>query len=136
MTGRPQSPQEVAQRLEDTFSPSSDLPKRFLSWARDHDAAIKAARALLESPLTVAIAAACDDAQRERVTELTVGEWCDLLEHQVNELRELEGSADIPDADVQARARLVKLAGLSIAFADTLDLHIAKVNDVLVGAAE
>jgi len=130
------TPDAIGRRLEDTFGPAEGLPKRFLSWARDHDAAIKAARAILESPLTVAIATACDEAQRERLTELTCGEWCDLLAHQVEELRDLEGNGDdIPDPDAQARARLVKVAGMAIAFADKLDQHIAK-QRALVGAAK
>lgn len=125
------SPQTVGQRLSDSFDQATDLPKRFLPWVRDHAAAIVAARALLESLLTVEINAACADAQREGQTELTPGEWCDLLEHQLHELRALEGAdSDIAEPDTQARARLVKIAGMAIAFVDKLDRWtVARVGD-------
>ncbi len=120
-------PYEIGLRLSDSFEAANDLPRRFLPWVRDHQTAIKAAREALESPLTSDVNTAFEDAQREGQTELTPREWCDLLESQVRQLRELEGAdPDIAEPDAQARVRLVKLAGMAIAFADVLDQWKAK----------
>jgi len=132
-------PHAVGQQLADSFASALDLPRRFLPWVQAHAAAIEAARALLESTLTTDITAAACTARTARQTELTPCEWCDLLAHQVEELRELEGAdPDIAEPDRQARTRLVTIAGLAIAFIDRLDRHAA-VNGApheLVGAVE
>lgn len=113
-------PAEVAERLTTTFAPGwMDAD----AWEQKHLAAIDDATALLTAPLTADITREYDRAILEhRVDKLTAGEWCDLLEHQVTELRALEGAdEDVSAPDLQARNRLVNIAGLAIACAEFLD---------------
>jgi len=112
-------PGEVAERLSTTFAPGW---MNHDGWEQQHLAAIDDARALLDAPLTRDITREFDRVTAEyRLSKLTPGEWCDLIEHQVTELRDLEGAAeDIEAPDTQARDRLVKIAALSIACADIL----------------
>jgi hypothetical protein len=119
-------PGEVAERLGNTFDPGGSLDYYLGTWVTEHWAAIDAAKALLEAPLTADISREFDRVTTEHAFDrLTPGEWCDLLEAQVSALRELEGAAeDIEAPDTQARDRLVKVAAISIACADVLEKAI------------
>lgn len=116
-------PAEVAERLSTTFAPGW-----VDEWEQKHHAAIDDATALLTAPLTADITREYDRATLEhRIDKLTPGEWCDLLEHQVTELRALEGAdEDVSTPDLQARNRLVNIAGVAIACAEFLDRHMAQ----------
>lgn len=63
-----------------------------------------------------------------RFDQLTAGEWCDLLEHQLNALRDLEGaSPDEVDApDIQARDRLVKVVAIAGLCGEFLERHLER----------
>lgn len=123
---RVRTPHEVGQRLSETFDPGGAIDWDIDTWAHSHAAAIDEARALLDAPLATAIAAATADALNAKPDTLTPGEWCDLLQHQVDELRELEGNADVDQPDRQAHHRLVTIAGMATAYAEVLDRHMAK----------
>lgn len=124
---RVKTPHEVGQRLSETFDPGGSINYDIDEWATDHGAAIDEAIARLDAPLVNAIAAAAADALNAKPDTLTPGEWCDLLAHQVDELRELEGSGeDLDQPDRQAHHRLVTIAGMATAYAEVLDRHMAK----------
>ena len=124
---RVKTPHEVGQRLSETFDPGGSIDYDIDAWATDHGAAIDEAIARLDAPLVNAIAAATADALSAKPDTLTPGEWCDLLQHQVDELRALEGAGeDLDQPDRQAHHRLVKIAGLATAYAEVLDRHMAK----------
>lgn len=120
------TPAEVGERLSETFDPAGSIDYTAADWASRHAVAIDMARGLLESPLNGDISAAVLRAMEDHPVELTPGEWCDLIDQQAAQLRELEGAGeDIESPDDQARARLVKIAALAITFAEYLDRHKA-----------
>lgn len=121
------TPAEVGERLSETFDPGGTINYAAEDWASRHAVAIDMARGLLEAPLNVDISAAVLRAMEDHPVDLTPGEWCDLIDHQATELRELEGAGeDIESPDDQARDRLVKIAALAITFAEYLDRHKAQ----------
>lgn len=91
--------------------------------------AVDAAFGLLEAPLTVDVERAYDAVQYEHhLPQLTPGEWCDLIQHQVDELRELEGAAsDIDAPDSQARERFIKVIAICVSCVEVLDTKLAEV---------
>jgi hypothetical protein len=90
--------------------------------------ALESVFCLLRAPLTVDVERAYDAVQYEHhLPQLTPGEWCDLIQHQVDELRELEGAAsDIDAPDSQARERFIKVIALSVSCVEVLDAKLAE----------
>lgn len=126
---RVKTPQEIGERLSETFDPGGTLNYDAEPWATAHATAIDEVRAVLEAPLTQEISAAAADMLQlyGRVPAETLA-VVDALALQVEELRSLERAMeDIDQPDRQARARLVKVAGIATAGAELLDRHLAKV---------
>jgi hypothetical protein len=90
--------------------------------------ALESVFGLLRAPLTVDVERAYDAVQYEHhLPQLTPGEWCDLIQHQVDELRELEGaSSDIDAPDSQARERFIKVIALCVSCVEVLDAKLAE----------
>lgn len=79
---RVKTPQEIGERLSETFDPGGNIDYDIDTWATDHATSIDEARAILEAPLNRDISVAVEEALRTQPATLTPGEWCDLLAHQ------------------------------------------------------
>jgi hypothetical protein len=127
---RVKSPKEIAERLSETFDPGGTINYDTDTWATDHATAIDDARALLEDPLTGDINAEALAILSTHPSAPDLKTWTDLLAHQVEELRALDDDADqdFDEPARQVRDRLVKIAGMAVAFTELIDRRVGAVR--------
>jgi hypothetical protein len=115
----------VIGNLNETFD-------RLRAFSESHAGAIADVAEFFQERLATDITAAVDEALVEYPVFPTPADLCDRLAHQVEEIRGLETAGeDLDQPDLQARTRLVKLAGLATAFAELIDRHRAIVPDLV-----